>query len=95
MSYLKNQRNIWNRTYLSKSAYQVKRAALFHFFRCQNGSGYPDPFRATLNNYLKGFFRVLVNRKSVAVQQIRDGGTDNDFLVMSHWNQVSFFLIGF
>jgi hypothetical protein len=100
MDYLRGQRNLRTRSYLSKSAYGVKRAALYHLFRLQNGSGYPDPFKNALNNLLRGFFRVLTSRKSTAKQQIREqqlGGeiVTNANNVLSQWNQVSLFLFLF
>jgi hypothetical protein len=100
MDYLRGQRNLKTRSYLSKSAYGVKRASLYHLFRLQNGSGYPDPFKNALNNLLRGFFRVLTSRKSNAKQYIRDQIASGEIvespnIVSSQWNQVSFYIFIF
>jgi hypothetical protein len=96
IDYLRGQRNIRTRNILSKSAYGVKRAALFHMFRLQNGAGYPDTFKNSLNNLLRGFFRVLTKRKTTARavlrEQLVDGEiVDNPNNILSTWNQVIFF----
>jgi hypothetical protein len=96
MDYLRGQRNMRTRAYLSKSAYGVKRAALYHLFQLQNGSGYSDVFKLALNNLLRGFFRVLTSRKGDARQQIQAqllGGEQiqNPNVILSQWNQVIFF----
>jgi hypothetical protein len=64
MNYCRTLRHTRNRTYLSRSAYGVKRAALFHLFRLHNGSGYSEDFKHGLSNLFRGFFRAIVNRRS-------------------------------
>ena len=67
MNYLRTLRNSRTRGYLSKSAYGVKRSALFHLFRLHNGNGYSEAFKMQLSNLYRGFFRCLVqNRRNLA-----------------------------
>jgi hypothetical protein len=62
MDYLRQQR-ICSCAYLSKSASGLKSVVLFHFFRLQNRTGYPDTFKMSLNNLLRGFFEYwLIGR---------------------------------
>jgi hypothetical protein len=63
MNYCRTLRHRRNRTYLSKSAYGVKRSALFHLYRLHNGDGYSESFKLRLSNLFRGFFRVLVQRR--------------------------------
>jgi hypothetical protein len=63
IDYCRSLRHSRNRTMLSRSAYGVKRSALFHLYRLHNGNGYSDAFRNRLSNYFRGFFRVLTQRR--------------------------------
>jgi hypothetical protein len=63
IDYCRSLRHTRNRTMLSRSAYGVKRSALFHLYRLHNGNGYSDVFRMKLSNYFRGFFRVLTQRR--------------------------------
>ena len=59
MSWLQSQRDT-DGSFLSKSSYGNKVAALHHLFRCHpNLEGYPDGFEAELKNLKRGFFRIL------------------------------------
>jgi hypothetical protein len=48
---------------LGKGAYGVRRAALFHLFRCHNGNGYSHTYGTRMTNMFRGLYRVLVNRR--------------------------------
>jgi hypothetical protein len=64
MDYLREQRNLRTRAFLSKSACGVKRAGVYHLFCLQNGSGCSNIFKRSLNNW--GFFCVLTVRRGAA-----------------------------
>jgi hypothetical protein len=71
MDYLSRQRHSRTGAFLSKSAYGVKKACAFHLFRLQNGSGFPPAFQSKITNLLRGFYRVLVDRRGVAQARVR------------------------
>lgn len=48
-----------NNSYLSKSSYGCKRAALFHLFRLHNRTGFHEAFRLELGNLFKGLYRQI------------------------------------
>jgi hypothetical protein len=80
---------------LRKSAYGVKHAALYHLFRLQDSSGYPDTFKKALDNLLRDFFRVVTSLISHAKQQIQDEVAEGEIvkvpnIMSSQWNQVNF-----
>jgi hypothetical protein len=64
--YIRTLRNKRTGNYLSRSAYGVKRSALFHLYRLHNGNGYPEAFKLRLSNLFKGFYRVMVQRRRQA-----------------------------
>ena len=63
---------------LSKMGYGVKRAALYHFFRCHNGNGYPYQYCKKLTNLFKGFNRVIVTRRrDQAIANVNNTNSSN------------------
>jgi hypothetical protein len=91
MNYCRGLRNKKTRLYLGKSTIGVKRSAIFHLFRLQNGAGYNEAFKLGLNNLFRGFFRVLTSRRTSSRLIVEDGGTQSQ----SKWNQVSLFFFFF
>jgi hypothetical protein len=72
---------------LSKPGYGVKRAALYHFFPCHNGNGYPYLYCKKLTNLFKGFNRVIVTRKrnqAVVAANVAIEGQDPNATTMNH-----------
>ena len=53
-----------NNTFLSKSSYGSKRAALFHLFRLHNRIGFNDEFRTELTNLYKGLYRQVATQRN-------------------------------
>jgi hypothetical protein len=86
MDYCRGLRNKKTRLYLGKSTIGVKRSAIFHLFRLQNGAGYNESFKLGLNNLFRGFFRVLTSRRTTSRLIVDDGAAASQ----SKWNQVNF-----
>jgi hypothetical protein len=77
MNYIRTLRNKKTGNYLSRSAYGVKRSALFHLYRLHNGNGYPEAFKLKLSNLFKGFYRVMVQRRRQACIPEANNSTAN------------------
>ena len=54
-----------NNTFLSKSSYGCKRAALYHLFLKHNQVGFSEAFRKQLSNLYKGLYRQVASRRVV------------------------------
>jgi hypothetical protein len=67
-----------NSRYLSKSAYGNKRSSLFHLFRVQNRSGFPESFHVELTNLFKGLYRTIAQHQYTVVHIPVEGEEDND-----------------
>ena len=59
--------------YLSKSAYNSKRSALYHLYRLHNKRGYSENFKSELGSLYRGFHRRLQERRPARVVDAGDG----------------------
>jgi hypothetical protein len=72
---------------LSKMGYGVKRAALYHFFRCHNGNGYPFQYCKKLTNLFKGFNQVIVTQKRDAAVAAANPNNPDQPVNLSSFNK--------
>ena len=95
MNYIKGLRHNKKRTYLSQSAYLVKRSAFFHLYRVHNGQGHSERFRMKLSNLFRGFFRMLLEEKRQRRTLLLKSGKAVDpvgNITVHSMMQVSFFI---
>jgi hypothetical protein len=65
MGYIMSLKGRGANRHLSKSSYGNKRAALFHLFRLHNRVGFTDVFRGEIGGLFKGFYRTIVQNRSI------------------------------